>query len=119
MGRSILSTSLRLITAGGLVVGVCLLAPQGAIAQTTLPTPTNFSTSPAPMGGSSKDPCGFSQPYGYIGAGDITFSAVATGPANVPLLAEFLIVPSDGSAPLDFSVATTSGLSAPAPCPAV
>jgi hypothetical protein len=104
-----LSTCLRLITAAGLAVGVCLIAPQVASAQTTLPTPTNFGTSPAPMGGSPHDPCGFHQPYGYIGLDDVTFSATLSAPAGVAAFAEFLIVPGDGSAPLNFSVAAVSG----------
>jgi hypothetical protein len=104
-----LPTSLTLIAASGLAIGVCLFAPQGASAQTTLATPTDFGTSPAPMGGSPKDPCGFHKPYGYIGADDITFSAVVSGPANVQLAAEFLIVPSNGSTPLDLTAAAVSG----------
>ena len=111
MTRSRLSTSLRLIAATGLAVGVCLV-PLAASAQTTLPTPTNFSTSPAPLGGKPNDACGFTAPYGYIGLDDVTFSAVVTGPANAGLSAEFLIVPSDGSAPFDFTVPAISGLRA-------
>lgn len=103
---------MRLISASGLAAAVCLLAPQAASAQTTLQTPTNFGTSPTPLSGKPNDACGFTAPYGYIGLGDITFSAVVSGPANSGLSAEFLVVPSDGSAPFDLTVPTVSGLPA-------
>lgn len=83
--------------------GAFLASPAGAA--TTLPTPTTFGTSPTPLSGSPSDPCGFSQPYGFIGLGDITFSAVISAPGGGTAAAEFLIVPSDGSAPLDFTTA--------------
>lgn len=86
------------------------LVPLAASAQTTLPTPTNFGTSPTPLNGKPNDPCGFTAPYGYIGADDVTFSAVATGQPGLGLSAEFLIVPSDGSSPLDFTAAAVGGL---------
>jgi hypothetical protein len=91
---------------------MCLLAPQLASAQTTLPTPTTFGTSPPPESGKPNDPCGFSAPYGYIGFGDITFSALVSSPAGGVVSAEFLIVPSDGSAPLDLTVDAISGTTA-------
>jgi hypothetical protein len=117
MARFLLSTSLRLLTASGLAVGVCLLAPQGAGAQTTLPTPTNFGTSPTPLNGKPNDPCGFSAPYGSIGADDITFSAVVSASPGQLVYAEFDIVPSDGSPPLDISVANIGGGTAQATVP--
>src|SRR5580700_7352285 len=104
---------LRLLGVGVLAIGVSMAAPQIATAATTLPTPTTFGTSPAPLSGSATDPCGFTAPYGYIGAGNITFSAVLTAPSGINPQAEFLIVPSDGSASLDFVTASLpSGSSA-------
>jgi hypothetical protein len=102
-------TPLRLVAATGLAASVCLIAPQTVSAQTTLQTPTNFGTTPAPLNGKPNDACGFSAPYGYIGADDITFSAVSTGPAGVGLSAEFLIVPSNGSQTLDLTTSAVSG----------
>jgi hypothetical protein len=92
----------------GITIGACL-APQAASAGTALPTPTNVATSPAPLSGKPNDPCGFSAPYGYIGADDITFRANVSAAAGQLVFAEFLVVPSDGSAPLDFSVANVGG----------
>jgi hypothetical protein len=109
MMRFGISASLRLVTACGLVLGGCLLVPRAAGAQTTLPTPTNFGTSPAPLNGKHNDTCGFTAPYGYIGADDVTFSAVVSAPSGQLVFAEFRIVPNDGSAPLDFSVANIGG----------
>src|SRR5580704_4774005 len=85
--------------------GMALASP--ASAAVTLPVPTTFGTSPAPLSGSASDPCGFSKPYGYIGDDDITFSAVIDAPSDAPASAEFRIVPSDGSAPLDFVTGPT------------
>lgn len=109
MTRNKITTSLRLIAATGVALGACLV-PLAASAQTTLSTPTNFATSPAPLGGKPNDACGFTAPYGYIGLTDIAFSAVVSGPANVGLSAEFLVVPGDGSPPLDVTAAAVSGL---------
>ena len=111
MTRSRLSASLRLTAATGVAIGVCLV-PLAASAQTTLPTPTNFTTSPAPLSGKPNDACGFSAPYGYVGLDDVTFSAVVSGPANAGLDAEFLVVPGDGSPPFDLTVPAVSGLAA-------
>ena len=83
-----------------------------AAADTVLPVPTSATTFPAPLSGAAGDPCGLQQPYGYIGADDITFKAVLNGPAGEPLNAEFYIVPGDGSAPLDYTAPGASGLTA-------
>lgn len=105
------SASFALLAAGGLAVA-SLLAPQAASAHTTLPTPTNFGTSPVPLSGKPHDPCGFSQPYGYIGTDDVTFSANVSAAGNGMVSAEFRIVPSDGTAPLDITVSAASGTAA-------
>ncbi len=58
---------LRPLTAAFLAAATCVAAlaatPAGAAA---LPAPATFGTSPAPLSGSASDPCGFTQPYGYI-----------------------------------------------------
>jgi hypothetical protein len=95
------------------IVGCGIVLAPAVEAATTLPTPTTFGTSPAPLSGSSSDPCGFSQPYGYIGTGDITFSAVISVSGGATAAAEFSIVPGDGSPPLDFvTAALTDGSTA-------
>jgi FG-GAP-like repeat len=86
------------------IVSAIVLAPTASAAG-TLPEPTSFGTSPAPLSGSPADPCGFTKPYGYIGAGDITFRAVISVPGLAPAAAEFAIVPGDGSPPLRFTTA--------------
>lgn len=74
-------------------------APGIAAADTaTLPAPTQYTTSPAPVGGNPQDPCGSQQPYGYVGltAGYLTFTAVVHGAAtDAQAAAHFQVWPVD------------------------
>jgi hypothetical protein len=105
---------MRSLTAASLAAAACVAALAATPAEAAaLPTPTTFGTSPAPLSGSASDPCGLTQPYGYIGNDDITFSAVITDPGGGSAAAEFLITPGDGSAPLDYTTGqVTDGLTA-------
>lgn len=99
-----------LLGAAVLALGLTLAGTQAAGAQTTLPTPTTFGTFPPPLSGSAADPCGFAEPYGYIGAGPIEFTAVVTSPPDGEFVgAEFLVVPGNGAPTLDYSLPPLPG----------
>lgn len=74
------------------------------------PAPSGLSTSPAPASGANSDGCGASEPYGYVGRNSgITFSATSNGNPSDQYDTEFLVEPSDGSGPYDYSVGAVFG----------
>jgi hypothetical protein len=110
---------IRFLTVVSVMASGLALASSAGAATTTLPAPTVFGTTPAPLSGSAADPCGFSKPYGYVGLGTISFSAVIAAPGTTSAAAQFLIVPGNGSAPMRFTtIALPNGLTASYPAPA-
>ncbi|MEU3463383.1 VCBS repeat-containing protein [Streptomyces sp. NPDC006733] len=95
------------VPVAALLAAVAAATPAAAQDAVPVPAPSGLATTPAPAGGG--DACGATAPYGYIGNTGVTFLATSNGKPSVSYTTEFLVEPSDGSAPYDYTQGTWYG----------
>ncbi|MCZ4118062.1 FG-GAP repeat domain-containing protein [Streptomyces sp. H39-S7] len=89
------------VPAAALLAAAAAVTPAAAQDAAPVPAPGGLATTPAPKGGG--DACGATAPYGWIGNTGVTFLATSNGKPLVSYSTEFLVQPSDGSAPYDYT----------------